>query len=633
MWSLDYAIPSLMILTVIIGHYITLPRLPVKKNLVFLYLTSTVFLGIALDIISTWADMNYQLFPSWALYVLNSAYFISFFVIAFAFFIFTASVLNSDFLNNRLMVFFCEAPINIGIILVLTTPWTKLFYYIDETGYHSSPLYYTLYAIWGAYILFTYLAIVNYNSVILRKREIQILFGCNTILLIGLVIRYIFPHLLLMLLFILIAFIVVFLGFENPDKLLEERTYIFNKQALREYLHELVGNKPINAFVACVRNYSEKLDLYGVKQTYQGVYLVQNYLRRQFPKHMVFYYGSGRFVLIKHNKTDSDWSDVYDILKERSMQPWISKDTEIFFSLGASIVALEKQDVPYEVIIRIFEEAFATADKSDEGTVETIDNSDIEEIIKEGEIKRSLDRTIENNQVEVFFQPIMDSQTQELAGVEALARIRDSEGNIIPPGLFIPVAEQNGMINMLGKQVFKKCCEYSNDPRIKALNLSFINVNLSPIQLMRTDLSDTLNGYISETGADIELMHLEITEEAMIDEQLFNKQITTLISNGFRFVLDDYGSGYSNIARLRKTPFINVKLDMSIVWDYCNAPGQILPSEINAFKKSGFEITAEGIETAEIAKTMTDLGCTYLQGYYFSKPIPVEEFIEKYRAN
>ena len=82
------------------------------------------------------------------------------------------------------------------------------------------------------------------------------------------------------------------------------------------------------------------------------------------------------------------------------------------------------------------------------------------------------------------------------------------------------------------------------------------------------------------------------------------------------------------MSRLRKTPFINIKLDKSLVWDFCKRPGDILPSEIEAFKKSGFEITAEGIENPDMAKTMRDIGCDYLQGFFYSKPVPFNEFIK-----
>lgn len=630
MWNMDYAIPSLMILTVFIGHYVSLPRLPVKRNRTFVYLIVMVYLSIALDIASTMADMNYQSYSSAFLYILNTAYFILFLCAGYSFFYFTAVVLNSSFLKNTGTVFLSQLPLNLTNLIILSAPWTKWFYYIDETGYHSAPLYYLLYAVWGIYIIFTYVAIVYRQSEVLRKREIQILTGCNTVLLIGLLARYLFPAWLLEQIFILAAFIVLFLGFENPDMLLEERTYIFNKVALREYVGELNGIKPIDAIVICDRSYSEKLELYGAKQTNQGVYLVQSYMHRQFPDYLIFYYGNGSFIMFDRKKNKRDWDDVYKVINNRFKQPWVSRNTEIWFSLGASVVHLENEEIPFETIIRIFDEAFNVAEKGSNDCLEKIDNSSIEKITKEREIIRSLDKAIENDEVEIFLQPIVNSETGKIAGAEALARIRDSEGNIIPPGLFIPIAEKNGKINQLGKQVYRKCCECSINPEFKKLNLSFINVNLSPVQFMRMDLVDTLKNYISETGADGEFVHLEITEEALIDEQLIDKQISLLTTNGFKFVLDDYGTGYSNLSRLRKTPFINIKLDMSIVWDYCKNPDYVLPSEISAFRKSGFEITAEGIENEEMAKTMHELGCTYLQGFYFSKPLPLDEFLAKY---
>ena len=249
MWNLDYAIPSLMILSVIIGHYVTLPRLPIKKNRVFICLNAVTFLGIALDILSTWADMNYQLFPSWALYLFNSSYFISFFYISFFFFIFTASAINSSLLNNTLRLFLASLPIILGSLLVLTTPWTKLYYYMDEKGYHSGPMYNCLYFIWGINIIFSFYLIATYKKGTLRKREYEILIGCNVVLTVGIILRYVFPQYLLMLIFILIAFIVLFLGFQNPDTYLEERTFIFNRLALRDYIFELNEQSVIRALV------------------------------------------------------------------------------------------------------------------------------------------------------------------------------------------------------------------------------------------------------------------------------------------------------------------------------------------------------------------------------------------------
>jgi EAL domain-containing protein (putative c-di-GMP-specific phosphodiesterase class I) len=101
---------------------------------------------------------------------------------------------------------------------------------------------------------------------------------------------------------------------------------------------------------------------------------------------------------------------------------------------------------------------------------------------------------------------------------------------------------------------------------------------------------------------------------------------------GFMFVLDDYGTGYSNLSRLRNCPFINIKLDMSIVRDYCKKPDEMLPNMVHTFKHLHFEVTAEGVEDVGMAVMLKEIGCDYLQGYHYSKPIPMNEFVDKYMS-
>ena len=249
---------------------------------------------------------------------------------------------------------------------------------------------------------------------------------------------------------------------------------------------------------------------------------------------------------------------------------------------------------------------------------------------REAAIKRALIYAIDHNQVEVFLQPLISSCTGKLSGAEVLARIRDQEGQIISPALFIPIAEKNGKIHEIGELVFEKACELIRDGLLTKLGLSFINVNLSPMQFMRSDLAGRYSSIVREYKIDPKKIHLEITEESMVDDAFLQKQIQKLRDEGFSFVLDDYGKGYSNLSRLKQCPFTNIKLDMSIVWDYCKDPDEFLPSMIQAFKHMGFGITAEGIESDDMAKVMKDIGCDYLQGYHYSKPIPVDQFLEKY---
>ena len=99
---------------------------------------------------------------------------------------------------------------------------------------------------------------------------------------------------------------------------------------------------------------------------------------------------------------------------------------------------------------------------------------------------------------------------------------------------------------------------------------------------------------------------------------------------GFKFSLDDYGTGYSNLVRLSDYPFANIKLDMSLVRSYCNGKGRLLPVTVSGLKSVGYTITAEGIETEEMAENLIDIGADYLQGYQFSRPLPIDEFVRTY---
>jgi EAL domain-containing protein (putative c-di-GMP-specific phosphodiesterase class I) len=128
-----------------------------------------------------------------------------------------------------------------------------------------------------------------------------------------------------------------------------------------------------------------------------------------------------------------------------------------------------------------------------------------------------------------------------------------------------------------------------------------------------------------------EQIHLEVTEQSIADFALLENQINRLRNRGFQFVLDDYGSGYSNLTRVKHYPFVNVKLDMEVVWDYFRDRDPLIPTIVQGFRQTGFSITAEGIETEEMADALTAIGCEFLQGYLFDKPLEMATFVAKYR--
>jgi EAL domain-containing protein (putative c-di-GMP-specific phosphodiesterase class I) len=440
-----------------------------------------------------------------------------------------------------------------------------------------------------------------------------------------------FPRYLLMDTFCLIAIIMIYLSFLNPDFYMEGRTWIFNSKALRDYLQEINGKKLYSIFAFTIHNFRDISQIYGSKQMEQGIHLICNYLRRNFPEQKLFYCRSGRFAILFEKNYDEE--RICRQLNKRFGKSWKSEGTEIYADIGCAILDSDMTKLPFETLMILIGTAFSEADKADRFEIKHIGEEHAKHAQREFEIKKAIELAVDNNTAELFLQPIVDARTEIIVGAEALARIRDNEGNIISPELFIPIAEQNGRINQLGSQVFKKVCDFIVNNDMKKLGLSWINVNLSPIQFMRPTLGKDLVVTLQDYDIPHKFLHLEITEAAMADEQLLINQANLINELGFNFVLDDYGKGYSNITRLKNCPFVNVKLDMNIVWDHCARPDEVIPNMVRTFLNMGFEITAEGIEDEAMAKTMQDVGCTYLQGFYYAKPMPAQEFVKKYLKN
>jgi EAL domain-containing protein (putative c-di-GMP-specific phosphodiesterase class I) len=242
-------------------------------------------------------------------------------------------------------------------------------------------------------------------------------------------------------------------------------------------------------------------------------------------------------------------------------------------------------------------------------------------------VESALGRAVNNDSIEVYFQPIYSNGSRKIRSAEALARLYDPELGFIPPDEFIPKAEQNGSIMQLGRQVFEKTCRFIRDNDLDSLGIDYIEVNLSPVQCLHERLAEELLEAAHEYGISMDRVNLEITETSTMDSDVTGNNMKRLIENGASFSLDDYGTGFSNLINILNLPLRIVKIDKSIVWSYFNDSRDILPHVIRMFRSQKLEILAEGVETEQMADELADMGCDYEQGFYFSKPVPPAEFI------
>ncbi|MCR5273141.1 MAG: EAL domain-containing protein, partial [Lachnospiraceae bacterium] len=347
-------------------------------------------------------------------------------------------------------------------VLVLSAPFDHLFYYIDDSGYHSGPLYMLLYFFFAMYLAISLIVCFFHKDSFKDRKAYGSAIIYNIILVIGLLVRYAFPKMLLMDTFCLLAIIIIYLSFVNPDFYLDRLTSAYNSLALKLYLREIHLRKNIKILAVTIRNYRELRDLYGSTQMDKAVVFMSNRLKTSFSKDKVFYMRDGKYLVLLENKSSTEQLSryIHDIL----IKPFLSANSEIYLEAGSALLDIDYKVIPISTVMQLIYLSMDEAEKnlaSDYPTV--IDESYSNRIKRESEIKKSLSFALDHDSVEVFLQPIVDAKTGNLVGAEALSRIRDADGNLIPPDLFIPIAEQNGTINKLGEIVFKKVCLFINN--------------------------------------------------------------------------------------------------------------------------------------------------------------------------
>jgi len=200
----------------------------------------------------------------------------------------------------------------------------------------------------------------------------------------------------------------------------------------------------------------------------------------------------------------------------------------------------------------------------------------------------------------------------------------------IPPGEFIPIAEESGLILEIGEIVFRKVCEFIASGALRAFNIRYIEVNLSMVQCMQENLHTRMIEIMDEHKIPYNMIDFEITETSMnTNNKLLHHNMKNLIECGCTFAADDFGTGLSNADYLIKFPFEVVKLDRMFVKaaNEDDKAQKVLFHTASMIGSLELKIVAEGVETKEQAESLLDVGCEFLQGFYFSPPIPPEEYI------
>jgi EAL domain-containing protein (putative c-di-GMP-specific phosphodiesterase class I) len=241
---------------------------------------------------------------------------------------------------------------------------------------------------------------------------------------------------------------------------------------------------------------------------------------------------------------------------------------------------------------------------------------------------------ISRRELDVYFQPVVDLQREEIVGVEALVRWAHPERGLLSPGSFISVAEQTGLVIPLGAWVLDQACTKVAEWQrtIPGCSKLWLAVNLSARQLSDETLTDDLANVLAASSIDPRLVHVEITESELMRDVEHSKDVLDRLKVlGVRVAIDDFGTGYSSFSYLRTLPVDVLKIDRSFVCDLGRESELVEADDvalveaiINLGHILRMEVVAEGVETAEQASLLADRGCDLAQGFYFAEPVTAE---------
>ena len=302
-----------------------------------------------------------------------------------------------------------------------------------------------------------------------------------------------------------------------------------------------------------------------------------------------------------------------------------SVSIEVSASMGIALCPLHAEDA--ETLMKRADVAMYDAKKNHK-LFATYEPGRDEHSLRRLAILSELRNAIARDELQLHYQPKIDAKNNKAVHAEALVRWEHPVHGLLKPDEFIPLAEQSGNIGMITKWVLRQAIHDCGEWHAAGLNLT-IAVNLSALDLFDSKLPHYIDEVLNEASLPASKLVLEITESAVMKDPAYAMKILTDLKNrGVTLAIDDYGTGYSSLAHLKRLPVDELKIDKSFVTNLINASQDVMivRSTIELGHNMGLKVIAEGVEDAETWRILEDLGCDMAQGYYFSPPLPIREF-------
>lgn len=598
--------------------------------------------AILVDILSVWLIRRVDTVPIWLNMLVSSVYF---FLITFAAGVIVLYLINVIFEHTlrkkciRIATAVVAGLLVLELIIIIFNYKTRCLFYFENDQYYRGAWNFLGYAI-------VFVEICMVICCYLRNRENAPKNMCmvmKTMPFIALALigfQLLYRDVLMNGMIAAAANLIIFISFQNNRLSVDSLTNLGNRRAFVEQLDVWTRTKEeFHVVLICLNGFGSLNRKYGQKNGDEFLYAVSRYLESLSKHAHAFRVGSMEFAVLCSGMDCSRKGVCTEMIRKRFEQSWALADMEYHLTVSCADLIWEGQNWDGQnwdgtQIIEKLEYALQIAKNGGAGSHVRF-APEIEKMMERQKyVREQMWNAIQQRSYEVYYQPVYCWKEEVFCSAEALARLRDQNGEMIYPGEFIPIAEATGMIREITWIIVEKVCMLlSAHPEIP---LKAVSINMPIQQFMEEHMPEKLLRILDRYGVDHNRICIEITERIVSENPEKTRNILeSLIEKGIRFYLDDFGVGYSNFSTILSMPFDTIKIDKTLI-DKLMSDGKermITDSVIGMLTKTDYNLVAEGAETAEVVEELKKLQVDRIQGYYYSRPLPEEKYLAFMQQN
>lgn len=630
MYNADFLIAAVVILLLVLRNFLDQKRAEDLNSRVFLFFAVIGILDVIAELVSNYyitsGDGDFGL----AAVVTTTIFYLFQALLPYALLCYIMTLHDNKLISVKKMLLAGLATILLASI-VLTNPFTeKLFYFDVSAGYVEGPWYRLMY-----YSALFHLAVILILVISWRKEfgsrkikvilDILILCGC------GVMVQLLYYPLLMTGFGMSLGILALFLTINNPNANRDSLTGVYNHLYLTRRSDELIAaGKSFHIITIYLYQLKHINKVAGVEG---GDYILQLTAKKleELCGSRVFRITGKRFLVLAMSLQEYEYyitqikkrfeTDMQlDADSSKPAMPVILSGIVYGQKLGTSGLMLEYAEYLESLSMQ-------------NGMIEVIqdDQQTMDGFLYNKKVEQYLHTAIAQDLFEVYYQPVYSTAKNDFVTLEALSRLHHPELGWIAPDVFIQIAEKNHMIEQITDLQFKRVCMFINEHRDLMKKLFNIKVNLSSLDLMRSDCSSHFIRMMDDMDIHHDWIQFEITETVATEYNAgLGMVIDGFMAAGVRLCLDDFGSGYANLNTVMRLPFSAIKIDRTLLFDICNDKKRAMfyQSIVETFHRMGYVIVSEGVETEEEMSLLSSWGVDMIQGYYFSRPLPVDELLK-----